>query len=113
MKEKEYFVVANSFAAPFFSDREEEYVKGNNPKEAMEKFIKKYNHPCGLYAAILYVNADAYHKDGKILVRYLSNEAFFMQKKGGTSIYKDRTGHVEIDGVWYDIPNPTGGSIRK
>jgi hypothetical protein len=50
----EYFVIANSFAAPFFSDTSSEYVKSENPQEAILKFVKKYKHPCGLYAAVLY-----------------------------------------------------------
>jgi hypothetical protein len=110
---KEYFVKANSFAAPFFSDSSEVYVKGENPKKAMEKFVKEYTHPCGLYAANLYENADAYHKKRKILVEYRSNEAEFMQKVGGTSIYKEKAGRIQIDGIWYDIPKPTEGSIVK
>jgi len=70
---KEYFVVANSFAAPFFSDLNERYVKGNNPEDAMQRFVKKYSHPCGLYSAVLFANADAYHKGEKSLCRFLCN----------------------------------------
>lgn len=98
---KEYFVKANSFAAPFFSDSSAVYVKGENPKKAMEKFVKEYTHPCGLYAANLYESADAYHKQRKALVKYRSNEAEFMQK--------EKTGRIQIDEIWYDIPNPTEG----
>ncbi|GAI60503.1 unnamed protein product [marine sediment metagenome] len=70
---KEYFVVANSFATPFFSDINEEYAKGNNPEDAMQRFVKKYSHPCGLYSAALFANADAFHKGKKSLCKYLCN----------------------------------------
>ena len=61
----EYFVVANSFAAPFFSDTSEEYAKGETPQAAMVKFRKRYDHPAGLFAALLFKNADACYKKKK------------------------------------------------
>ena len=68
----EYFVVANSYAAPFFSDLSEKYVEGETPMEAMKKFIEEYTHPCGLYAADVYTNADAYYKRQGALVRVIN-----------------------------------------
>ena len=59
----EYFIVANSNAAPVVSDESTHYVKGRFPRSAMNKFIKTYKHWCGLFAASLYESADAYHKD--------------------------------------------------
>ena len=58
----EYFVVANSFAAPLISDQSTEYVQGESPADALERFAAEYKHPAGLYAAALYESADAYHK---------------------------------------------------
>ena len=72
---KEYFIVSNSFAAPFFSDTDEHYIKGKNPKDAMTRFRKGYKHPAGLYAANLYLNADAYHKKKDPLFKWCSKEA--------------------------------------
>ena len=71
----EFFVVANSFAAPFFSDTDEQYVKGKTAQAAMDTFRKKYAHPAGLFAAALFINVDAYHKGKKALVVWLSAKA--------------------------------------
>ena len=71
----EYFVVANSNAAPFFSDTSTQHVKGDSPGEALVEFVKDYKHPCGLYAAQLFASADAYHKHEPHLAEYLSDKA--------------------------------------
>jgi hypothetical protein len=108
---KEYFVNANSFAAPFFSDMSNHFVKEASPKKAMLKFVKEYKHPCGLYAANLYKNSDDYHKGKDPLVRWVCNEALFMESKTYVKVYKDRTGHIQLDDKWYDVEDPTGGKI--
>lgn len=116
---KEYFVVANSFAAPFFSDEEEGYIKGKSPRDAMQKFVKKYSHPCGLYSAVLFTNADAFHKNKKPLCKYLCNLELEKQRltknlKGFSfkheSISKDLS-VIEIDYKKHSIRNPRGGKI--
>ncbi len=71
----EYFIVANSGAAPFVSDTSHHYAKGRSPGEAFGRFKRKYKHPCGLYAAVVYPNADAYHKEEKPLLNWLSEKA--------------------------------------
>lgn len=71
----EYFIIANSFAAPFFSDTSEKYVVAEDHLNALNDFVKNYSHPQGLFAAAIYPNADAYHKDEKPLARWLSNKA--------------------------------------
>ncbi|MBV6342780.1 hypothetical protein [Candidatus Magnetobacterium casense] len=100
---KEYFIVANSFAALFFSDTTVKFVMGSSPEEAMEIFVKNYSHPCGLYAANLYKNSNEYHKGNKPLVRWMSNEAIFKDRKTG-SIYKKGLGKISIE-------NPKQGKI--
>jgi hypothetical protein len=71
----EYFVVSNSFAAPFFSDTDTGFVKGSSPKDAMDRFRKSYKHPCGLYAANLFQTSDSYHKRTEPLLKWSSQEA--------------------------------------
>jgi len=76
----EYFVVANSFAAPFFSDLSQEYIKGKTPTEAITRFRKGYRHPMGLFAAMLYANADDFHKEKEPLLVWLSKAAKEQEK---------------------------------
>lgn len=71
----EYFVLGNSFAAPFFSDTDEQFVVAEDHLNALNDYVKNYKHPCGLYAAAIYPNADAYHKGQSPLARWLSNKA--------------------------------------
>jgi len=76
----EYFVVANSFPAPFVSDQSTGYfTSDDDPKRAMEEYAAGYSHPCGMFAAGLYASADAYHKGEKPLVRWMSNKALVQQ----------------------------------
>lgn len=71
----EYFIVANSFAAPFVSDTSEHWQDGINPEDAMTAFRKEYNHPCGLYSAHLYSDANSKFKREKPLLEWNSPEA--------------------------------------
>ena len=71
----EYFVVANSFAAPLQSDESTHYVRGKTPEDALQRFANSYRHPAGLYAANLYADANAYHKHEKTLAKWRSNAA--------------------------------------
>lgn len=106
----EYFICANSFAAPFFSDTSRKFQEGTNAEDAMNNFVKDYGHPCGLYAAALYKDANGFHKGEEPLLRWLSNQAKFMQDKTGL-IRSDRIGEIEIDGVKHVLDDPKGGSI--
>lgn len=72
---REFFVVANSFAAPFVSDTSTRFVTAESPQAALEKFAGEYSHKCGLYAAECYESADAYHKRERPLAKWLSNRA--------------------------------------
>lgn len=108
----EYFIVANSFAAPFFSDNSTSYQEGESAEQALELFAERYRHPASLYAAVVYENADAYHKGKKPLAKWICNEAKFMQGKTGM-INKQMIGKVQINGVMHNIDNPKEGSVIK
>ena len=69
----EYFVRANSFAAPFVSDTSTGYSEGDTPSAAMLALVEGYSHPCHLYAADLYASADDFHKGCPALVSWRSN----------------------------------------
>ncbi len=112
---KKYFIITNSHAAPFFSDADEYYVKGKDPKDAMEKAVKNYSHPCGLYAANLYLNADAYHQKKKPLVTWQCNKEIKKQeitkKMGCFSYLGISNNHFKINGIDYFVDDPNGGQI--
>lgn len=78
---REYYVVTNSFAAPFFSDTGELFVCGDTPGDALKKTIDDYTHPRGLFAAAIYEDANAVAKGHAPLMRWQSNAA--AKKKGG------------------------------
>lgn len=113
---KEYFVISNSFAAPFFSDQGTGYVKGTIPSTTLLEFVNNYKHPAGLYSANLYESADSYHKGDKQLLQWLCNHEIGKQEatktiKGGYSYLGHEPGRFEIDRKEYVIPNPKGGRI--
>lgn len=105
----EYYIEANSFAAPFFSDQSIGYVEASSPVAALEMFASDYKHPCGLYAAAAYSSADAKNKGEKPLARWVCNQV--MALEGATSILSHAPGDVEIDGVRTVIENPKGGRV--
>lgn len=111
----EFYIEANSFAAPFFSDQSFRYVEAETPAEALEKFAAEYNHPCGLYAAVAYSSADASKKGEKPLARWLSNQARYLQevyaRPGAVMIRMDEPGKGEIDGKPVEIENPKQGAV--
>lgn len=71
----EYFIEANSFAAPFFSDTSSRFIIAESPADALLSFKEEYTHPCGLYAAVCYEDANAKHKGRKPLAKWVSNAA--------------------------------------
>lgn len=75
MSEREYFIVANSNAAPFVSDTSTQFVTAATPQDALTKFAAEYTHPAGLYAANCYESADSYHKSGPVLAEWRSGRA--------------------------------------
>lgn len=110
----EYFILANSFAAPFFSDEGTSYAEADTPEAALEKFAADYKHPAGLYAANAYASSDAYHKGEPALARWRCNKARVMEEftsKGTHSIYSADAGTVEIDGEEVRIEDPKAGAV--
>jgi hypothetical protein len=86
---KEYFIVATSFAAPFFSDTSKEYHKGSDPEQVLNTFARLYSHPARLFAAYLYPSADAFQKGKKATLTWLSKAAI-AQMQGKEVKKKDK-----------------------
>ena len=111
----EYFIFANSFAAPFFSDDSIKFIKAYSPIEALEKFVAGYNHPCGLYAAVCYADANAYHKNETPLAKWLCNHEIekmrLTKDLGGYSYKGDGPGRFYINGELHVIDNPKDGKM--
>ena len=76
---REYFVITNSNAAPFFSDTDKMFMKAKSPEECVKKVRKNYKHPAGLYAMAVFADANAYYKGEKPLVCWLSKRADIRQ----------------------------------
>lgn len=109
VEKTEYFIVANSFAAPFVSDQSTSFAVGLTPLSALSAFADDYAHPCGLYAAEAYASADAYHKREKPLARWLSNHARGIEERKPTLLVSHGPGSVEIDGRATTIKEPKAG----
>lgn len=113
---KEYFIVANSFAAPFVSDQSTHFQEGESPEDALTRFARTYRHPAGLYAANAYESADSYHKNGPIVAKWRSNQASAIAKategKGSYSLQSNSPGVFSVDGERHSIENPKGGSLE-
>ena len=111
----EYFIVAESFAAPFVSDRSESFWKGETPDATLKEFAQNYSHPTGLYSADLYEDANAYHKNAKPLARWRCNHEIEKRKLteplAGYSYLGHGPGDFEINGVRHKIENPKGGAL--
>ena len=111
----EYFVVTNSFAAPFFSDTDTQFVEAESPQQALERTAETYAHPCGLYAATCYADANAYHKGDAPLARWLSNHEITKleatKDKAGYGYLGNGPGDFEINGERIQVENPKGGRV--
>lgn len=77
----EFFVVANSCAAPMVSDESFHYVEAPSSASALERLVTDYKHPFGLYAAAAYYSSDDFHKSHKPAARWLSNKALQAQSE--------------------------------
>lgn len=109
---KEYFIFASSFAAPFVSDTSTHFHKGESAGHALNDFAANgYKHPAGLYAAAAYDSADAYHRHGPILARWLSNHARVIEETRPTSVRSDGPGMLELDGKAVTVEKPKEGSL--
>ncbi len=115
MSEQEFFIVAHSFAASFVSDESTGFASAASPGVALVHFAKGYTHPAGLYAAVAYASAEAYHKGAKPLARWLCNHEQEKQrltaKKGGYSYLSHGPGSFEIDGKAHTVCDPKRGSV--
>ena len=111
----EYFIVANSFAAPFCSDTSEEFIEAADPRAALEQFAARYNHPAGLYAANCFRDANAKAKGEAPLARWWSNRvrAEHEATKGlGSYSFRGISAEAfEVDGKRFTVDDPKGGSV--
>ena len=111
----EFFIVSNSFAAPFVSDQSTGYVNGETAEAALKRFTAEYRHPAGLYAAAAFVSADAYHKRATPLARWLCNHELAKVEatrgKGAWVYYGFAPGDFKIDGKRIKVENPKGGQV--
>ena len=110
-----YFIVANSFAAPWVSDTSMCFQGGSTPEDALETFAASYNHPAGLYAAELYADANAYHDGHQPLARWLSNHEQALQAatkgKDAYSYYGHQPRCFKVDHKVIEIEKPKKGSL--
>lgn len=113
---REYFITANSFAAPFVSDTSDKFVVAETPRAALEQFAAAYTHPAGLYAAECYTDANAFKKGEKPLARWRSNHARRIEAvtrdKGSYGFEGHGPGSFTIDGRHITVENPQAGSIE-
>lgn len=114
----EYFIKAQSFAAPFCSDESQGFISADSPADALEVFARKYSHPCGLYSAFCYKDANAEAKGHKPLAKWLCNYEAEKQRLthnlGSYSFLhsQDKKGEfMEVDGKRTYIKNPRAGSV--
>lgn len=110
----EYFIDANSFAAPFCSDSSTAYIKAETPEDALREFASKYTHPCGLYSAFAYTSSDAKNKGEKPLAKWLCNHEQERERlTAGLSCHTflgHAPGKFEINGELHIVKNPKEGS---
>jgi len=112
---KEFFIRANSFAAPFFSDTWDEYVQAETAEAALTKFAKECSHPAGLYSANAYDSADDFHKGKKSLAQWLCNHEAEKQRLtkslGSYSYLGHEPGRFEINGELHIAEKPKEGKV--
>src|SRR3989338_6326079 len=71
MAKQTFQYVTNSNAAPFVSDTGSGFVEATDPMAALEDVVKAFDHPAGLFAAVI----RAPTPENPILARYLSTRA--------------------------------------
>lgn len=108
---REYFVRANSFAAPLMSDQSTAFVGADSAAEALRQFADSYNHPAGLYSAAAYASADAFHKGEPLLATWLSNHAKAL-RDARPGVYTGLgPGRFEADGKIVTVVDPLAGAV--
>jgi len=112
----EYFVFANSFAAPFVSDSSESYVSGASAIEALERFVANYKHPARLYFAAIWRSADDYHKSKPALAKWTCNHELELQRltKGQAVVaYRSgKPGNMEVNQELHTVKHPFDGEFE-
>lgn len=113
MKQREWFLVGHSFAAPFVSDTGTAFVEADTAAMALELFARAYAHPCGLYSADAYTSATAYHKDRPPTARWLSAHAEEMGRllDAGGCVSSEGPGVFRVNGKRHEIPHPKAGRV--
>jgi len=110
---KEYFIIANTFAAPFVSETIETFTKGKDAKDAMKNFID--GHKNEIYSARGYKNADAFYKKEKPVVNYDCNKLLLLNSltkdKSTYSYLSHSDKEFELDDVIYKVEEPREGVI--
>ena|SRR6266567_956656 len=111
----EFFITANSFAAPFFSDTTEKFVEAETAEEALRTFAESYTHPAGLFAAVAYKDANDMKKGRKPLAKWRCNheiEKMRLTENLGSYIFLGHgPGKFEIDNQMHEVRNPKAGHI--
>lgn len=111
----EFYIEANSFAAPFFSDTSRRFQDGDSAEDALLRFAEAYEHPSGLYSAVAYADANARAKGAEPLASWHSNHAQGLSKatagKGGHTIQGLAPGKFKVGGVLIEVDDPKGGGI--
>jgi hypothetical protein len=110
----EYFIVANSFAAPFVSDESTAFQEAPSPEKALELFAARYSHPARLFAADCYESPTDFHKGKPALARWLCNHEIARAKamdadKGCHSYLGIAPGRFEVDGNLIVVTEPFAG----
>lgn len=107
----EFFIHANSFAAPFVSEETTRYVQGEDASSALEAYGRVYKP----YAADVYASADAFHKREKPLARWRSNKARRLDEvtaNKGSYSYEGVNEHAfKVDDQLYTVVEPREGSL--
>lgn len=115
MEMRTYYIESNSFAAPFFSDNNFKYVQAQDPRTALEEYVKAYDHPAGLYSAAVWESADAKNQGGRWLHQWLCNHALKLAELtdglGGYSHLGHGPGDFEINNIRHTVDDPKGGRI--
>jgi len=113
---QEYYIFAQSFAAPFVSDDSEKYVEAEDEVEALTRFVDSYSHPMGLYSAVIYASHRDHVKRKKPLASWWSNHLIqlklAMKKAGGCcSMRGGGPGVFSVNDEDFNVPNPKGGEF--
>lgn len=89
-----FYYETKSNAAPLFLDTNDGFIEADDPMSALHMVVDKYNHPGGLYAAMI----EEYSEQRKLLALYLSSRAA-TSMAAGRGTHKWRDGRLYVDGI--------------